>query len=183
MRTPLRLLVLVSLLTVAAASPSTASAQGRGSRPGSGVELWGILGWGSGAGLGVGYHTPLVPEGLLRGSSVRDSLDLDLGVDWLSYWGYHVGPNDYGWSQLNLHGGLRWDLWLTPELAVYPKAGLGFGTGWYTGRWNTAYGDRRDIGGLYPEIAVGAALKVRRDLTLRAELGAVGLKVGLGFEF
>ena len=184
MHTSPRTLVLAALLSLAA--PALAAEPGGSLRyPGSGVDVWGILGWGDGAGLGVGYHTPVVPEGLLHGtgSRVRDSLDLDLGVDWLSYWGYHVGPNDYGWAQLNLHGGVRWDIWLTPEFAFYPKAGLGFGVGWYTGHWDPAFGDRRSIGGLYPEIALGAAWKARRDLTLRAELGAVGLKLGVGFEF
>ena len=38
---------------------------------------------------------PLVPQGLIHdpGFRVRDSLDLDLGIDYLSYWNHHyVAP-------------------------------------------------------------------------------------------
>jgi hypothetical protein len=187
MRPLLRSLVLaaglVATATARAATPAAEHPAGYGPA-GSGVDVWAILGWGDGAGLGADYHTPLVPEGFLRhGSGVRDSLDLELGLDWINYWGYRVNGFDYGWSQFDLHAGLRWDVWLTPRFALYPKVGLGFGAGSYTGSWNSAYGTRRDFGGLYPEIAVGVAWKLRRDLTLRAETGYLGLKIGLGFEF
>jgi len=185
-----RLVPAVPLLCLLAAAPALAApapaAEPSFRAPGSGIDAWAILGYGDGAGLGIAYHTPLVPEGFLRhgsGSVLRDSLDLDLGLDWVSYWGYRVNGYDYGWAQFDLHADVRWDLWLTPQFALYPKAGLGFGVGWYTGTWNSAYGDRRTIGGLYPEIALGAAWRWRRDLTLRAEVGYVGLKLGLGFEF
>jgi hypothetical protein len=183
----MRRLALPTVLAALLAAAPAAAAEGQlhPSGAGSGVEAYGILGWGDGAGFGIGYHTPIVPQGLLRdaGGTLRDTLDLECGVDWLGYWGYHVGPYDYGWAAFDLHAGLRWNLWLTPQFAVYPQAGLGFGVGWYTGSWDPAYGSRRSIGGLYPDLALGAVYRVRRDLTLRAELGAVGLKLGLGFEF
>jgi hypothetical protein len=181
MRSTLHPLLLAARLALAAAPALALAAPAPDASlqlrtPGSGVEVWGILGggdlaWGGGGGLGVGYHTPLVPGGLLHGSGsgIRDSLDLDVGLDWLI--GHHWNP-DFGWSFVDLHAGIRWDLWLTPQLAVYPKAGLG-----------VSFGDRRVMDGVYPEIALGGALKVRQDLTLRAEIGWVGLKLGLGFEF
>jgi hypothetical protein len=149
------------------------------------VVGWAILGWGSAVGVGASFQAPLVPYGLIHdpGFRLRDTLDLDLGIDYLSYWdSFHAGPYSYSVSELNLHAGLVWNFWITPQLALYPKAALGYGVARYTGDWNTSYG-HHTYGGLYPELAAGAQLKLAGGLSLRGELGWAGLKIGLGMAF
>lgn len=148
---------------------------------------WGILGWGSAVGLGASLQLPLVPYGLIHdpGLRIRDSLDLDVGLDYLSYWNtYYSGPYHYDVSELNLHAGVLWNFWLTPKIAVYPKAGLGysFARYSYSAGWPKGY-DHASYGGLYPELAVGAQLKLASAVSLRGELGWAGLKLGVGFAF
>ncbi len=148
---------------------------------------WAILGWSSSIGLGVSLQLPLVPQGLIHdpGFKLHDSLDLDLGLDYLSYWNtYHSGPYSYDVSEFNLHAGVIWNFWLTPKAAVYPKAGLGysFASYDYSPGWPAGYG-HTEYGGLYPELAVGGRLLIGDALTLRGELGWAGLKIGLGFDF
>lgn len=146
---------------------------------------WGILGWGSAVGLGASLQFPLVPRGLIHdpGFRIRDSLDLDFGLDYLSYWNhYRSGPYSYNVSEFNLHAGVIWNFWLTPQLALYPKAALGFGFARYSGNWDPNVG-HRDYGGLYPELAVGLQFKLANSVSLRSELGWAGMKLGVGFAF
>ena len=126
-----------------------------------------------------------MPQGLIHdpGFKLHDSLDLDLGLDYLSYWdSYHSGPYSYDVSEFDLHAGVIWNFWLTPKAALYPKVGLGYAFAHYSGNWDPAYG-HVDYGGLYPELAVGGQLQLAPGLSLRGELGWAGLKVGLGFDF
>ncbi len=176
--------VLLSATPAMAAEPAYASAVNSKSLVG-----WAILGWGSAVGVGASFQLPLVPQGLIHdpGFRLRDSLDLDLGVDYLSYWNhyyYYDGGPYYDVSMFNLHAGLIWNFWLTPKVAVYPKAGLGFGIVHYTysSNWNPVYATS-SYGGVYPELAVGGQLRLSNALSLRGELGWSGLKVGLGFAF
>jgi hypothetical protein len=148
---------------------------------------WAILGWNDAAGVGASFQAPLVPQGLLHdpGFRVRDSLDFEVGLDYLNYWNHHyAGPSYYDVSEFNLHAGLIWNFWLTPQLALYPKAALGYGVVHYSypASWNPAYGNG-SYGGIYPELAVGAQFKLSSTVTLRGELGWAGLKLGLGFAF
>jgi hypothetical protein len=168
--------------TPALAAPPPAAATGSKS-----VVGWGILGWGSAVGVGATFQLPLVPQGLIHdpGFRLRDSLDLDLGIDYLSYWNhYYTGPYYYDVSEVNLHAGVIWNFWLTPTLAVYPKVGLGYSIATYTYSpgWNPGW-NHGSYGGLYPELAVGGQLRLSGALTVRSELGWSGLKVGLGFDF
>jgi hypothetical protein len=151
------------------------------------LAVWGILGWGSAVGLGASFQLPIIPQGLIHdpGFRLRDSLDLDFGLDYLNYWNtYHSGPYNYDVSEVNLHAGVLWNLWLTPQVAVYPKAGLGysFARYRYSAGWPQGY-DHTDYGGLYPELAAGAQLKLANAISLRGELGWSGLKLGVGFAF
>ena len=179
---------LLAALALAAALPAAARAADPSLRwegPGSGVTGWAILGYGDAVGAGVSYHTSLVPEGFIRDPGVRihDNLDLEVGADFLNYYGYRVGPYDYGWNELLLRGGLLWDFWLTPRLAVYPKLDLGWGFGGYTGNYDPAYGPRQTFGGLFVEGAAGVIFKLQPRLALRGEIGSAGLKLGIDFEF
>jgi hypothetical protein len=183
MRRLLTAALAASLLTAApalAAEPPATPAAGPG---GKSFVGWAILGCESSVGLGASFQLPLVPQGLIHdpGFTVRDSLDLDFGLDYLSYWdSFHSGPYTYDVSEFDLHAGLIWNFWLTPKAAVYPKAGLGYAFAHYSG--NTSYG-HADYSGLYPELAVGGQLMLSPGVSLRGELGWAGLKVGVGFNF
>jgi len=178
----MRRLVLAALLL--SASPTLAAEAGTaGANDSKSVSAWGILGWGSALGLGASFQLPLVPQGLIHdpGFKLRDSLDLDLGLDYLSYWdSFHSGPYTYDVSEFDLHAGLIWNFWLTPKAALYPKVGLGYAIAHYSG--DTSYG-HVDYGGLYPELAVGGQLQLAPGVSLRGELGWAGLKLGVGFSF
>jgi hypothetical protein len=174
--------LVLSASTAQAAEPAYTSSVNAKSLVG-----WAILGWGSAVGVGASFQAPLLPQGLIHdpGFRLHDSLDLDVGVDYLSYWNhYAVGPYSYDVSEFNLHAGLVWNFWLAPGLAIYPKVGLGYSIASYSysAGWSPSYG-RGHYGGLYPELAVGAQLRLSSALSLRGELGWSGLKVGLGFAF
>lgn len=179
-----RLLTAAIAAAFAVASPALA-AEPPAPAGNKSLSGWVILGWHDAIGVGASFQAALVPQGLIHdpGFKVRDSLDFDVGLDYLSYWNtYYSGPYTYEVSELDLHAGLIWNFWLTPQLALYPKVGLGYGFTHYSGQIDPAYG-HVDYGGLYPELAVGTQLKLSSTLTLRGELGWAGLKVGLGFLF
>lgn len=164
---------------VQAAQPKAAPA--RLAPPGGSVAAWVILGYGHAVGVGARYRTSLVPEGFLHSAQVRDSLDLEAGLDYISWYGYGVAPYDYGYNMFLPRAGLMWNFWLSPELALYPKLDLGFAFGSYTGTYPTA--GRHDFSGLFLEGSVGLIWRFRRDMSLRGELGNEGLRLGLGFDF
>jgi len=148
---------------------------------------WGILGWGSAIGLGASMQLPLIPQGLIHdpGFKLRDSLDLDFGLDYLSYWDtYHSGPYSYDVTEFNLHAGVIWNFWVTPKVAFYPKAGLGYSFAHYaySADWPQGY-PHTEYGGLYPELAAGGLIRLTDTVSLRGELGWAGLKLGVGFSF
>lgn len=173
---------------VLSATPALAAETAYASGPNSkSLAVWGILGWGSAVGVGASLQVPLVPQGLIHdpGFRLRDSLDLDVGVDYLSYWNHHyAGPYYYDVTEFNLHAGVIWNFWLTPQVAVYPKVGLGYSIAHYSysPNWDPIYG-RGSYGGVYPELAVGGQFRLSNALSLRGELGWAGLKLGLGFAF
>jgi hypothetical protein len=172
--------------TPALAAPAPAATP---ASPGESKTLspWLILGWNQSWGLGASFQFPLVPHGLIHdpGFTIHDSLDFDVGLDYLWYRNtYYSGPYTYDITELDLHAGLIWNFWLTPRVAIYPKAGLGFGivNYSYSANWNPGWG-HGSYGGVYPELAAGAQLKLGNSIALRGELGWSGLKLGLGFDF
>jgi hypothetical protein len=174
--------VLLSATVAQAAEPPLAGGYNSKS-----VVGWAILGWSNSVGLGASFQLPLVPQGLIHdpGFKLHDSLDFDVGVDYLSYWDtQHSGPYSYDVSEFNLHAGVLWNFWLTPKVALYPKVGLGYSFAHYSYSpdWPPGYA-HSEYGGLYPELAVGGQLKLGSAMSLRGELGWSGLKVGLGFDF
>ncbi len=179
--------ILTAALAAALLTASPALAADTAPAGGSTLSAWGILGWGSAVGIGASFQAPLVPRGLIHdpGFRVRDSLDLDLGVDYLSYWNhYYSGPGYYDVSEFNLHAGLIWNFWITPQVAIYPKAALGFSIAQYSYSPDWKLGDRHgSYGGLYPELAVGGQLMLGNSVSVRGELGWAGLKLGVGFAF
>jgi hypothetical protein len=190
------LLVAVAISLAVAASPAEArpgaspgASQGASSGASTGVtslSVWGDFDPGpNGAGLGFRLSLPIVPQGLLHSSRVRDELVLEVGGDFLHY-SQHIGNPyfvDYSWNGFLAVGGLAWDFWLTPQLALYPKLDLGFEFGWYNG-WDPYYGtyyDRHGYGGLFAQVAAGLIYRLQ-SVDLRVELGTGLLRLGVGFK-
>ena len=123
---------------------------------------WAILGWGGSRGRG--RQLPDVPgaEGPIHDPGFRvRAIDLDLGIDYLSYWNHHyVAPGYYyDVSEVDLHAG--WPGFLADARpGGYPKVALGYGIASYSycPGWNRVR--PLEDGGHLP----GA-------LTLRGELG------------
>lgn len=167
------------------ASGSTASAP---AAPGmKGLSLWGIIPWG-GFGAGARFMMPLPIPSLLAnsGTSLRDNWDLEFGADIL-HWSYTYGvPGysfSYSWTEVLPVAGVMWNLWFNRNFALYPKLELGYAFGWFSD-WNTGYGaNQPTYGGFFVAGDVGALYKLESGLTLRAEAGSDGLKLGAGWLF
>jgi hypothetical protein len=177
----MRLRIVLALLAALLATPAPARAADPNQPPGGSVAVWAILGYGNALGVGARLRTSLVPHGFIHGSQLRDSLDLEGGLDYIDWYGYGASPYAYGYAMFLPRVGVMWNLWLTPQVALYPKFDLGFAFGTYTGRWPVA--GRHDFGGLFLEGSVGVIWRVRSSLSLRGELGNQGAHLGLGFDF
>lgn len=182
------LLPLAALALLLTASPAEA-ARPRQSSGGPGVSslsLWGVLDPGPFDGVGLGFRValPIVPEGILR-ARVRDELVLELGMDYVHYSARIGAPFyvDYSWNGLLAVGGVAWNFWFTPQLALYPKLDLGWWFGWYDG-WDDRYGPygRHDFSGTFLQLAGGLIYRTPR-VDLRVELGSGLLRLGVGIPF
>lgn len=182
------LLPIAALSLLLAASPAEAKQSARASSGGPGVtslSLWGVLDPGpfDGAGLGFRLSLPVAPQGLLH-ARIHDELVLELGMDWVHYndrVGFYPYYVDYSWNGVLAVGGIAWNFWFTPQLALYPKLDLGWWFGWYDG-WNDRYGygyGRHSFDGLFLQGAVGMIYRFR-SVDLRVELGSGLLRVGVG---
>ncbi len=149
-----------------------------------GASLWGILPWG-GIGVGGRYMLPLGIRPLLVNTSVRDSFALEFGAD-LLHWNYSAGllggPGyNYSWTEILPVVGAMWNLWLNDRFAVYPKLEAGYAFGWFSNLGpNMA---AASYGGAFVSGDAGALYNINNGLTLRAEAGTSGLKLGAGWLF
>lgn len=196
------ILAVVSVLAVSVAAPAFAQA-GQPAAQGGGLSLQGGLGSAylildpfyyaqAGYGLGGSYQIAVVPEGILKHPSIKDSIAVEAGLGFIHYsWGkvgYYTGtwPSwtykeaDLSFNEILFTVGGVWNFWLTPQLAVYPKLDLGYGFGW----WNEDLGGgyMPSAGGFYFSGAAGAMYKLDK-LSLRAELGSGMIKLGAAFQF
>ncbi len=146
-----------------------------------GVSIWGIWGWG-GLGVGARFMIPLSVKPLLQASGLRDHFALELGADF-TRWSYNFGvAGDYSYSQIVPVAGVMWMIWLNEQFALYPKIEAGVAIGWVTG-YNSALGPQASHGWLFVDGTGGLLYKLNNGLTLRAEGGYAGLKVGIGWLF
>jgi hypothetical protein len=159
--------------------PPMAVAEPQAAAP-KGLSVWGILPWG-GYGAGARFMMPVGIQPLLRSSSVRDNFALEFGADFL-HRNYGILSNNYGWTEILPVVGLMWNIWLNPQFALYPKVELGYAFGWYTG-WQDTWGPRPTYGGFFWDVGGGLLYKLNGGLTLRAEAGYAGLKLGVGWLF
>jgi hypothetical protein len=191
-----KILVLLALTCAAAAAQAaptkTAPAvTSHGRAPdANGLSAWGILPW-SGVGIGGRYMISLPTDSLLPGGRIRDRFALEFGADLIHYsyhydyygYPYYNSRYDYSWTQLLPVFGVMWNVFLTPQFVVYPKAELGYGIGWYSSdnpRFNRSYANH---GGVDLNVAGGALFTLKNGLSLRGEIGWSGLKAGVGWLF
>jgi hypothetical protein len=178
---------ILAVLLLSALPAAAAPGQARGSAPGPGgrsLSLWGVVDPGpiDGVGAGMRLTLPIVPEGVLHSPSVRDELTLEVGADFVHYdeqigWPYYF---EYTWNGLLAVGGVAWNFWLTPRLAVYPKIDLGWWFGSYRG-YDGPFGyARHDFDGVFLQGAAGLVYRLS-SVGFRLELGTGLLRVGVAF--
>ncbi len=164
------------------AAPPSAWATG-GTPTMHGPSVWGILPWG-GVGVGGRFMLPLAVRPLLVNTAFRDNFALEFGAD-LLHWNYSAGiPGfgyDYSWTEVLPVAGAMWNIWVNDRFAFYPKVEVGYAFGWFSGLGTNAAGAA--YGGVFADGAVGALYNLGGGLTLRAEAGSAGLKLGAGWLF
>jgi hypothetical protein len=169
----------------AVAAPANLSAPAPFGQTGgpSGPSLWGILPWG-GYGIGARYMMPLPITQLLTRTRFRDYWALEFGAD-IMHWSYDYGLGttafNYSWTEVVPVVGMMWQVWFTENFAAYPKIEVGYAFGWYsdTNGVNTGLsGGNR----FFPDGTAGVLYKLG-NLTLRAEAGYVGGKIGVAWLF
>jgi hypothetical protein len=146
-----------------------------------GASVWGILPWG-GLGVGARFMMPLGVRPLLVNTNLRDSFALEFGAD-LLHWSYsYPGLGfSYSWTEVLPVAGVMWNIWVNDRFAFYPKVELGYAFGWYSNLGSSSAVN--SYGGVWADGAVGALYNVGGGLTLRAEAGSSGLKLGAGWLF
>lgn len=169
----------------AAPPPVSTSATGGPGTPAPsprGASLWGMLPWG-GVGVGGRIMTPLSIAPVLGHTNIRDSFALEYGADFLHF------SHDYGYGLNFSHNeivalvGMMWNLWFSDQFALYPKVEAGYAFAWISGLPNGVSSSAYGYGGVFFSGAAGALYKTNSGLTLRAEAGVSGLKVGVGWLF
>jgi hypothetical protein len=165
----------------AAAPTSSVSTTVPSGAQAKGFSLWGILPW-SGFGVGGRFMLPLNTKPLLTNTSLHDTFALEFGADFI-HQSYDLGPfGDYSWNEIVPVFGVMWEIWVNEHFAFYPKIEIGWAFGWHSSLagYSGAYGS---YGGFYPDGAGGVLYKLDNGLTLRAEAGYAGLKLGAGWLF
>jgi len=165
-------------------SGSTSAAWGNGGAPAMhGPSVWGILPWG-GVGVGGRFMLPLNFPPLLRNTQFRDNFALEFGAD-LLHWNYNFGfagfGYSYSWTEVLPVVGAMWNIWVNDRFAFYPKLEIGYAFGWFSDLGNNMA--QASYGGVFADGAVGALYNLSGGLTLRAEVGYAGLKLGAGWLF
>jgi hypothetical protein len=148
------------------------------------LSLWGVLPYsygGFGFGVGARFALPLPIPSLLPPGRIRDNWSIEFGADYVRFsLGYL--SSDYTVNWLLPVVGVRWNVWLSDNFAVYPKAEAGYEIAWISG-FPSGY-SAPGYGGVFVGGAAGLLYKVGSgNLTLRAEAGNFGLKGGVGFVF
>ena len=167
--------------------PAVAASGGNGPTFGSsdgpgGPSVWGILPWG-GYGMGARYMIPMPITQLLTRTRFRDFWALEFGADIMRInYDYFGVSGSYTWTEVVPVVGMMWQVWFTPNFAAYPKVEAGYAFGWYS---NTMTGQTTGSGGnhFYPGATAGVLYKLDSGITLRAEAGYLGAKLGIAWLF
>lgn len=138
------------------------------------LSVWLLSPWyyGFGAGAGVRYMIPIVPNGFIP--TLNDSFELEFGGDfWASLWSPTI--TYYG---LTIPAEALWTFHLVPAVSVYGKLALGFNL-----YFSSAGPLPSSFIPLYFNLGPGVLWHVGQGIDLRAELGYGGARIGLGFKF
>lgn len=162
-------------------APFVVSGPGASAPSLKGGSVWGILPWG-GIGVGARFMVPVAIPPLIHGTSVKDSFAFEGGADFLR-WSYGFGAfGNYTVTELVPVAGLMWSIWLNPQLAFYPKVELGY-VFYSVSGFDQTWGSRPTYSFLFWDLTGGALYRLNGGITLRAEIGYAGLKLGAGWLF
>jgi hypothetical protein len=149
-----------------------------------GLSLWGVVPYyygGFGVGLGARFAIPLPIPSLIRGGRVHDNWAIEFGADYLRLSDSCLGCSDISVNWFMPVVGFMWNVWLTDRFAVYPKAEAGYRVAWVSGLPDGV--SSTGYGGIWADGAVGLIYMLGGNVNLRAEVGNIGLKGGVGFSF
>ncbi len=142
------------------------------------LSFFALLPWGYGSGIGLAarYTLPIVDDGFI--DTINDSVELEFGGD---VWFGGLGARDYSYTGLAIPVEGRWTFHFTPKFSAYGKLSLG----WYFNFWHDDYDYDPGVsyGGFYFNAGAGVLYKLGDAISLRGELGATGLKAGIGIHF
>ncbi len=152
----------------------------------TGPSFWGVLPWG-GYGVGGRFMLPVPITQILTRTKFRDYWALEFGAD-LLHFNYDFGVvggtgYSYSWTEVIPVVGMMWQVWLTDDFAVYPKIELGYAFGWYSDTNGMSTTGLSGGNHFFPDGTAGLLYRIGNGLTLRAEAGYVGGKVGLAWLF
>jgi hypothetical protein len=145
------------------------------------ISLLGNLGYGYSAGTGFGvsgrYQHTIVPDGVIKSSSLSDDFGIEGAVDYYHY-SWDIGFAEWSYNEVVLSASVVWNLWFSKEFAAYPRLGIGYGFGSFSD--NTGFSAPGGYGGLAFVGGVGVLYELE-PITLRAELtnGSLGLGVAI----
>jgi len=143
-----------------------------------GPSVFGILAYG-GYGAGARFAIP-IPGSLIQHPTIRDGFAIEFGGDFVHWSESYVGGYDWSYTVVRIAAGVMWDIWLTPQFALYPKIELGYN------HYSYNYGGlsiSEDYSPIFFNGAGGALYRMNNGLTLRAEVGYTGLALGIGWLF
>ncbi|PTL82414.1 hypothetical protein DAT35_16490 [Vitiosangium sp. GDMCC 1.1324] len=145
------------------------------------LSFFGLLPWGYGTGIGVAgrYTLPILKDGFIP--PLNDSVELEFGGDvWFGGQNFGLG-RDYSYVGLAIPVEGRWTFHFTPKFSAYGKASVG----WYFNFWSNNVDDiaGASYGGFYANVGAGVLYDINGTIALRGEVGATGLKAGVGFSF
>lgn len=136
------------------------------------ISLLAWVPWYQDIGIGADfrYTLPIVHDGFIP--ALNDSFDIEPSV---AFWGSPYGGRWY--AGFEVLAAVRWTFYIFPRLAAYARLGFGF-------HWRDYY--------LYQQYwhhyltwsaEVGAVFKITEVFHARLEVGASGLRAGIGFAF
>jgi hypothetical protein len=144
------------------------------------ISLLGNLGYAYSAGTGFGasgrFQHTLSDTGILPSGKLHDDIGIEGALDFNHYsWDFY--GFEWNYNEFRVSASAVWNLWFSPEFAIYPRLGLGYAFG----SWSDNVGSNPDgYGGLY--FVGGAGLLYELEaVTLRAEVSNASLNLGVAF--
>lgn len=145
------------------------------------ISLLGNLGYAYSAGTGFGvsgrYQHTVAETGILTSGKLHDDIGIEGSLDFNHYsWDFY--GYDWSYNEFRVAASAVWNLWFSPQFALYPRLGVGYAFGSWSD--NVGLGDPDGYGGLY--FVGGAGLLYELEaVTLRAEVSNASLNLGVAF--